>query len=104
MPVNPYSTQFVAGNVAGVVSYPVPQGSVVVVRDISIASQSDCSARFYVAGVAMFLRVELPTQIGGAPWSYHWSGRLVLRAGQVLEASPAVGNFDCVISGYLLSA
>lgn len=104
-----YSTRFVksALTAANVTYYTVPTGFVAIVRDMTMA----WSALARTAGVFQVLLnganswVWVGPILASSQDSAHWSGRLVLPAGELIRAAAtATGVIHFTASGYLLTA
>lgn len=105
-----YSTQFIAALLAADASaiYTVPDGFVIVVRDISgvIFPGPTSGTNIEVdCGEFAIFSAEAPPS---CTVTFHWEGRVVMPAGQHLQAFNQFGTGSAevaiVISGYLLTA
>jgi hypothetical protein len=102
-----YSNRFIAAEGTGnnTYSYTIPDGFRGDIRDFSGTIQGDDIAPVSVFGVANgvnFYYVAVPFQRN---ISFHWEGRVVLEAGEVVEAIVTSDSalVDVYISGYLLT-
>ena len=99
-----YSTLLISQQgVSGSLSYDVPTGYVLVVRDVDIYIHGDLiSTTYYVTdneSDATFAWSASPE--AGDPGLYSWRGRKVVNAGSGITVSGG-GTYDVNISGYLL--
>lgn len=104
----PYSTLIFAGAVgagATIVAYTVPQGQVLIIRDIEVTGAGASGASFQggTGGTANTIFWSVP--FGSSVVWAQWQGRLVLPYGYTvaLRSTGSVA-YSCVVSGYLLSA
>lgn len=100
-----YSHRFAAGDRSSGGSstvYTVPDGFVAVLRDIAVTptTGSGTTALINLSGVAIMFGRTLTGQYVTA----HEEGRWVLNAGDAIEVQSVTGEFQYVLSGYLLSA
>jgi hypothetical protein len=97
-----YSTQLLAWTESELPpAVACPEGFILSVRDVSVTSEGGELINFYVAinDVATFIRGQFTIESVGQV--FHWEGRVILTAGQVLTFE-SDGPTDGVISGYQL--
>lgn len=92
---------------ADTVLFTVPTSYVGVIRDVEVANVGGSSdfVSFYVAKApgspaATFWK---QVDIGSSTWA-QWKGRVVFDAGDTLHGFSGSGDFQALISGYLLSS
>jgi len=97
-----YSTRFIlAPSLAAPVTYTVPAGLRAVLRDASCLLTAAGAVALYFGINGVYVWASAPAA-NGVNESPHWTGRVILNPGDVLElgATQAVGG---QASGYLLS-
>lgn len=102
-----YSTQFLAaqGSGFGAVSYVVPAAFVAVVRDIALFQSPGAAGDLIVVDAPSSGYLLAEAEAGGDNVTVHWTGNLVLNAGQQIIASGfGTAAQAAVVSGYLLTA
>lgn len=104
----PYSTRFFAGSYDAGASlvYTVPALYVAVLRDLEVLNLYDGAN---VAGLYLDIPGPLQVQVGNWPLGsfgepFQWQGRVVLNAGDEIQAVVGISSIQMVCSGYLLSA
>lgn len=102
-----YSTRFlrISGEGYQSATYTVPAGSVAIVTDVTAfldgAAGANCEC--YIEAPSSWLLYAVTAAAGTA--APHWSGRVVLNAGEVLAADvDASAVASLLASGYILSA
>jgi len=97
-----YSTRFlytVAGQAQA--DYQIPAGKVCVLRSADFANYSNAVAAASIAiGSVAFTKGSLPATTG----AWHWEGRQVAYAGEILHAYTSGGDCRGVVSGYLFDS
>lgn len=104
----PYSVRLGAADVAAelVVLYTVPADYVAVVRDIEAWNfGGETDKLFTTANIPgpLAVAVWVTPEVATDEWT-QWQGRLVMNAGDVLQAQGIASSWTVVASGYLLSA
>lgn len=115
MPFAPvYSTRFLIGTVvtpSTTRTYTVPAGRTAIISDLTIVASSTATASgagFYVlptgGGSATYIW-SAPTVVGAIITAAHWTGHVVLNAGDQLVATFIGTGPQCFVqaSGYLLT-
>jgi hypothetical protein len=97
-----YSTRFlytVTGQAQA--DYQVPAGKLAILRSGDFANYSATVAAASIAiGSVAFAKGSLPASTG---W-WHWEGRQVAYAGEILHAYTSGGDCRGIVSGYLFDA
>lgn len=104
MPPPVYSTRiFAVHDLSGVITYTVPDGKVLIVRDIDVFwGVSTAGALVNFLGSANQVFYQASFGINDVGWR-QWTGRQVLSAGEVVTAFSS-DTMDVSASGYLLDA
>jgi hypothetical protein len=101
-----YTQRFIAEQgLSSTVDWPVPSGFRAVIRDVSGnfgASSPGFEIRCFIANGAAVCFFAYDAGLG-LDQPFHWEGRVVAEAGELVRAQVITGNADVVISGYLLT-
>lgn len=104
---NVYSDHFIVQDLVSpaLVNYVVPAGFKAVVRDISAVLEAvfgEAGSLQCSAGLVIFAKWDAAPQ---QRRTIHWDGRVVLNAGEQLQARADGSGFDAqvIVSGYLLT-
>lgn len=99
-----YSERFLLEQgLTGSASITVDTGYVLVIRDISgyFGSQSTAPSVVLTLNGAKVFEADTPPL---SLTAFHWEGRVVAEAGDVIEVAMQNGNCDIAVSGYRLTA